>query len=301
MIPAAASRVLHLSFISLLLVSAEASAAAGPDVIAEGGTISLSASDVRTLVGALPAADRKVVAADAATLEKLVRTEIVSRALLGDARAKGFDKQAETVAQLDRLRDEALMRLWVASHGAVPVGYPSEDEIKAAFDANKAALVAPAQYRIAQIFISTPEGADATKLAGALRKASDLSGRVATGDFSKLAQEQSEHAESAGKGGDMGYLAENQLAPEVLAAVRPLKSGEVVGPVRTAQGLHFFKLLDRKAGAPLTLAEAHDGLANALRTRRGNELAQAYLAELNSKLAISVNQIELTKVQASLH
>ena len=285
----------------MLLAAVTAGAATPTDVIAQGGSVSLGSGDIRTLVGALPATDRALVAGDAATLEKLVRTEIVTRSLLGEARTKAFDKQPDTVAQLDRLRDEALVRLWVASRAAVPAGYPAEADIKAAFEANKQALVAPTQYRIGQIFIATPDGAEPAKLAAALRKATDVGARIAGVDFAKLAQEQSEHAESAGKGGDMGYLPENQLAPEVLAAVRALKVGEVVGPVKTAQGLHFFKLLDRKAGAPLTLAEAHDALANALRTRRGSELAQAYLADLGTRLAISVNQIELAKLQATLH
>jgi parvulin-like peptidyl-prolyl isomerase len=96
----------------------------------------------------------------------------------------------------------------------------------------------------------------------------------------------------------MGYLPDNQLAPEVLAAVRGLKAGETVGPVRSAQGLHFFKLLDRKAGASLGFAEAHDALAAALRARRANELGQAYLAALNARLATSVNQIELARLQS---
>ena len=280
--------------------AALAAAAAG-DTIAQGGSISLGAAEVRALVMALPAAERKQATADAASLEKLVRTEIVNRSILNEARAKGFDRQAETVAQLDRLRDEALLRLWIASRATAPGSYPSEEEIKTAYENNKQALLSPTQYRIAQIFIAAPDGMDATKVSAALRKAADVAGRAATGDFGKLAQDFSEHAESAGKGGDMGYIADNQLAPEVLAAVRSLKTGEVTGPVKTAQGLHFFKLLDRKAGTPLTLPEAHDRLAAALKARRGSELGQSYLAELGGKLAISINQIELGKLQAALH
>ena len=278
----------------------QAAPAAG-DAIAQGGNITLTATELRALVSALPAAERKQVTADAAAFEKLARTEIVNRSLLSEARAKGFDKQADTIAQLDRMRDEALLRLWIASHATPPSGYPSEEEVRTAYETNKQSLVAPTQYRVAQVFIAAPDGSDPTKLAAALRKAADVGAKVASADFAKLAQDNSEHAESAGKGGDMGYIADNQLAPEVLAAVRALKPGEVAGPVKTAQGLHYFKLLDRKAGAPLTLAEAHDRLAAALRARRGNELTQSYLTELGGKLAISVNQIELAKLQTSLH
>jgi peptidylprolyl isomerase len=291
--------VLSLHFMARALgANAPGAPAAGGDLIAQGGSVALSGSDVRALVQALPEAERKVAASDAGALERLLRNEIASRALLADARAKGFEKQADTQAQLGRVRDEALLRLWLASQSAVPASYPAEADIKAAYDANQKALLAPTQYRLAQVYIALP--ADAAPLALALRKAGEVAGKVASGDFGKLAQEYSEHAESAARNGDMGYLPDNQLAPEVLAAVRTLKVGETAGPVKTAQGLHYLKLLDRKAGAALGFAEAHGALAAALRTRRANELAQAYLAGLDARLAISVNQIELAKLQASL-
>lgn len=276
-----------------------ATASAGGELIAQGGGVALSGGEVRALLQALPDADRKLATGDAATLERLLRSEIASRALLAEARAKGFEQQPDTQAQLARVRDEALLRLWLASQAAVPASYPAEADIKAAYEANQKALTAPTQYRIAQVYIALP--ADPAPLAAALRKAGEVSAKLPGTDFAKLAQEYSKHAGSAARGGDMGWLPDNQLAPEVLAAVRSLKVGDEAGPVKGADGLHFLKLLDRKPGAALTLAEAHDALAAALRTRRANELAQAYLAALNGRLAISVNQIELAKLQAALH
>jgi len=280
-----------------------AASMAGGDVIARGGGVTLAAGDIRTLVQALPETDRKVAGTDVAALERLVRNEVVSRAVLAEARQSGFDKDPGTQAQFSRLHDEALLRLWLAKQAAVPADYPAEADVKAAYDANQKVLAGPTQYRLAQVYIGLPD--DPAKLSAALRKAADvgakLSGDKVAADFGRLAEAYSEHADSAGKGGDMGFLPDNQLAPEVLAAVRGLKPGEVAGPVRTTQGLHYLKLLDRKAGAALGYAEAHDALAGALRTRRANELSQAYLAGLNTRLGISVNQIALAKLQEGMH
>jgi peptidylprolyl isomerase len=280
---------------------ATAGAASG-DVIARGGGVTLAAGDIRALVQALPEGDRKVAGTDGAALERLVRNEVVSRAVLAEAKQAGFERQPETQAQFARLHDEALLRLWLAKQAAVPADYPAEADVKAAYDANQKVLVGPTQYRLAQVYIGLPD--DPAKLSAALRKAAEVGGKLSgdkvAADFSKLAESYSEHAESAGKGGDMGFLPDNQLAPEVLAAVRALKPGEVAGPIRTAQGLHYLKLLDRKAGAALSFAEAHDALAGALRTRRANELSQAYLATLNTRLGISVNQIALAKLQEDM-
>jgi peptidylprolyl isomerase len=281
--------------------AATGSTASG-DVIARGGGVTLAAGDIRTLVQALPETDRKVAGTDAAALERLVRNEVVSRAVLAEAKQAGFDKDLGTQAQFARLHDEALLRLWLAKQAAVPADYPAEADVKAAYDANQKVLVGPTQYRLAQVYIGLPD--DPAKLSAALRKAAEVGGKLAgdkvTADFGKLAEGYSEHADSAGKGGDMGFLPDNQLAPEVLAAVRGLKPGEVAGPIRTAQGLHYLKLLDRKAGASLSFTEAHDALASALRTRRANELSQVYLAALNTRLGISVNQIALAKLQEDM-
>jgi peptidylprolyl isomerase len=300
--PLAVTLAASLSCLVGTNLSRAAASTPAAEAIAQGGPVSLTASDIRALVVSLPQNERPQVIADGAALEKVVRAEVVSRGLLAEARSKGFDRQPDTLAQLDRVRDEALLRLWVAAQASVPAGYPSEEDVKAAYEANKASLVAPTQYRIGQVFISAPDGGDSIKLGTALRKAAEISTRIGSGaDFSKLAHDHSEHAESAGKGGDMGFLPENQISPEILAAVRPLKTGEVVGPVKTSQGLHFLKLLDKTSGAPIALAEAHDRLAAALKSRKAGELAQAYLADLNARLGVNVNQIELDKLRTTLH
>jgi peptidylprolyl isomerase len=270
------------------------------DIVAQAGSLSLGGSDIRSLIASLPAQQRAAATASVSSLEQVVRAELVRRSVLAQAKTKTFEDQPDTVSALDRARDEALVRLWVATQTRVPAGYPSEAEIKAAYEANQQALAAPTEYRLAQIFINAPDGADPAQLLAALRKANDVESKLATSDFSELARTQSEHAESASRGGDLGYLPENRLPPAIAALVHGLKGGEVVGPVKTAQGLHFFKLLDKKTGAVPTLAEAHDALVAALRSRREQELERAYLSSLNDKLGVTVNQIELAKLQPTL-
>jgi peptidylprolyl isomerase len=293
-----------LAFIPTLALAAGSAVSSAPsstgDVVAQAGSITLGGSDIRTLVADLPSSERTAATSNLNSLEQVVHADLVGRAVLAEAKASGFDHQPDTIAQLDRVRDEALVRLWVASKAVVPAGYPSEADIQAAYNANRKAFVAPTQYRIGQIFISAPDGGDPAKLAAAVRKAADVGSKIATADFSKLAQEQSDDPESASRGGDLGYLPENRMRPEILAAVRGLKPGQVIGPVKTAQGLHFLKLLDEKPGAALSLAQVHDGLAAALRNRRASEVEQAYLKDYNAKLDVTVNQIELAKLLESL-
>lgn len=282
-------------------LSAGLSATAPLDVIAQGGSFGLSGADVRALVENLPASQRAAATNSTASLEQVVRAELVRRAVLAEAKNGNFAQQQQTAATLDRVRDEALTRLWVANQAQVPADYPSEEQIANAYETNKAALAAPTEYRIGQIFISAPDGTDPVQLSTALKKAADVGTKLAANsDFSDLARRFSDNSDSASKGGDLGYLPDNRVPPDILTVIRNLKPAEVAGPIKTGQGLQFLKLLDKKPGAVPTLAEAHDRIAALLRARRAQELEQTYLTSLNSKLGVSVNQIALAKLQQTL-
>ncbi|HTP40116.1 MAG TPA: peptidyl-prolyl cis-trans isomerase [Steroidobacteraceae bacterium] len=287
---------------STLVLTGSARAAAPPEVIARGGGIELGSTDVRQLVAALPEAARKSAGSDLAALEQLLRAEIARRALVQEAQAAGFERQAGVKAQLDSVHDEALLRLWIADQSQVPATYPSAAELQAAYDANKARLTTAPEYHLAQIFVSAPDGADTQKLAAALRKAADVAAKLAvTGaDFQKLASDLSDHAASAAHGGDLGFLPENRLLPEVVAALKSLRPGEIAGPIKTAQGLHFVKLLEVRSGKTPALAEVQDSLKEALRAQRAQDVQQAYLEETGRKLGIVVNQVELARLQQLL-
>jgi peptidylprolyl isomerase len=282
---------------NLALFYARSARAAEP-IIAKGGTVELVPEDVRTLVASLPQNAHAPAVANLNTLEQLVRAEVVQRAVLAEAKAKNFDREPATLKQMEHLQAEAITRLWLASKATAPAGYPTDADVNAAYEGARKAV--PVDYHLAQIFIAAPDGGDSAKLAAAIRKAGEISTKITTADFAQLAREQSEQPESAAKGGDLGLLPENRLLPEILAAVRSLKPGETTGPIKTAQGLHFLKVLEKKPQAMPPLAEVRERIVSALRARRAQELQQTYLNELSAKLGITINQIELAKLQASL-
>jgi peptidylprolyl isomerase len=265
-------------------------------VVAKAGATEVTVADVRSIVAELPQQTREALAGNKAALERIVRSEIVRRAVLAEAKEARFDADAKVQQQLDRVRDDAVVRLWIAKQGTVADGYPSEEDLKLAYESNQAALTPPAQYRVAQIFISAPNGIDAEHLAVAMRKAAEVGSKIPGGDFAALAHEYSEHAESAAKGGDVGLLPADRMLPEIVTAIARLEPGAVTGPVKTSQGLHYVKLLEKKEGAPLTFESARPQLVAALRARRSQEMQQAYLASLDSKLSASVDQIALAQL-----
>ncbi len=64
-------------------------------------------------------------------------------------------------------------------------------------------------------------------------------------DFSKLAATYSKDPSNAQKGGDLGWFGKGRMVKEFEDACLKAKVGEVVGPVRTAFGLHIIKMTGR--------------------------------------------------------
>ncbi|MCY4310668.1 MAG: peptidylprolyl isomerase [Rhodospirillaceae bacterium] len=129
------------------------------------------------------------------------------------------------------------------------------DEAIARFRANKNRLA----YRILEIYISS--GSDGGT--GALRTAQRLIAQIRRGaDFSALARQFSQSS-TAGKGGDMGIVFEGQLAPELERAIKRVRPGQIIGPVRTSTGYYLLALESRRAygvGKPPTRKQVADSI-----------------------------------------
>ncbi|MDP2168642.1 MAG: peptidylprolyl isomerase [Thermodesulfovibrionales bacterium] len=96
-------------------------------------------------------------------------------------------------------------------------------------------------YRIRQIFLR--DGGDVKERTGEVLE------RLRAGeDFQALAAEYSDDP-SGKRGGDLGSVTLDDLAPEFQEALRTLKPGEVSAPFKTAPGTHIIKLEELKRSA----------------------------------------------------
>lgn len=290
--------LIFIAAASLGAMSAAFAAADSDSVVARGGSVQIDLNEVRTLVDALPDGTRQAVLARPGSLEQLVRQDILQQSLLEEAQATDFASQPSTASTLQRVRDEALTRLWLASKATPPAGFPSESQVQSAYDLLQ--KNAPYEYHLEQIFIAAPDGGDPQTAAAALRKAVSVQKLIASGSFEQVAREDSEDTASASKGGDLGFVPEAQLMPDIRTAVESLSPGETVGPIKTAAGLHFLKLIAKQRITVPPLATVHDRIVAALRAQRTQQLEQAYLQQLAAKLDISVDEIALTKLQGEL-
>jgi parvulin-like peptidyl-prolyl isomerase len=295
----------RLLFLIALAVSAAAPAlAADPasDVVARIGTAAVPASALRNFVRTLDPAVRKQALADPAAMDRLLRAELTRMAVLNEAEARKWDKRPEVVQEIQRVRDEAVTASFLKSVSTPPADYPSEADIKAAYDLNRDALMAPRQYRLSQIYVAIPAGGDAKAEAAAKQKADGLVGRArASGaksggaDFAALAKTDS-GAQPGERAGDLGWAAESDIVPEIRTQIVGMAQGEISDPIRVQSGWHIVRLDDTRPAGPRPLAEVHDALATALRQRKAQADEQAYLAALLAKTPIAVNEAGIKKI-----
>jgi len=287
----------------LVAVTAAAQDKLPPGVVGKMGEVELRTDELKAVIDGIAAEAKAQLAANPAELSRIVRAELLRKALAAEARTKAWDKRPEVSSQMERAREQVLVSSYMNSVARPPESYPSDAEVRAAYDQSPAAFAVPRQYRLAQIFVLAPAETDKAAFTKAQARMTDLleKARKKGADFAALAKAGSEHSESAAKGGDMGWVAEQSLLPELRDPVANLKKGDVAAAaVRSAQGWHIVRLEDIREKGVRPLPEVRDQLVNALRLRRAQETEQAYLTLLSNRTPVSLSDAEVAKLQGTL-
>jgi parvulin-like peptidyl-prolyl isomerase len=118
-----------------------------------------------------------------------------------------------------------------------------DTDIKAYYDTHKEDFtITKERLKLAQILIALPPNPTAAQVSAAQKKADMVRARAAKGgDFGDLARVYSDD-ESKSNGGELGWFAPSDVMDQILAAVKPLKPGEISAPIRTSHGIHIVKL-----------------------------------------------------------
>jgi parvulin-like peptidyl-prolyl isomerase len=279
----------------ILLLCSTALYADESTVVAKVGSTEVTLSEVRDSLAKLELKDQALLGRNPETLNKVVRAILTQRLLLSESQAKGHDKQADTLARLERARDTALAESYLASVSEPPAEFPSEAELSTAYANVSSSLAEPKQWRLAQIFIAAPPELTKDKLAEAQSRLDALKkGLAAAGaDFAALADKYSDDTATAEKGGEIGWLAENGIVADIRSEASLLKAGEVSPPIRLKDGWHVLKCLELREAYTPKFADVKEALRQRLRQERTLANSQAYVARLLQENPMSVNELAL--------
>jgi peptidylprolyl isomerase len=208
--------------------------------------------------------------------------------------AKKWDQQPNVAAQLDRVRESALVELYLQSVSTPAANYPGEEDLQKVYEANRSALLVPRQFQLAQVFIAAPRDADKAAEDKAKKKLDDVQGKLKApnADFLAIARAEGE----AKDGGDLGWVAENQIRPEITVQVIGLAKNAVSDPIRLDDGWHILKLIDTRAAYTRTLPEVREQLVQQMRSERAAMMRRAYLAERLKEHPPILNELALSNL-----
>lgn len=270
-------------------------AADGGEIIARVGNVNVSADDLRSYVAALGPREQAALATDSALLSQAVRLLLANRLVLQEALAKKWDQQPAVAAQLDRLRENAVVELYLQSVTTPPADFPSDDDLQKVYDANRSAFLMPRQFQLAQIFIAVPKEGDKAGEDKAKQALDDVVRRLKApnADFAAVAGSSSNDAKD---NGDLGWVAESQIRPEIRTQVMGLAKNAVSDPIRLDDGWHILKLIETKASYTRTLPEVREQLVQQIRSERAAMLRRAYIADLQKQKPPVLNELALSNL-----
>ena len=279
-------------------------AAAGPKgagVVARVGDLEVNLDEIKSALGNLDVRELAAVSRDPALLNQVVRSLLVQRLLYREALAKKWDQSEQAVARLERLRQSAVTESYLESVSQPPAGWPADAEVQAAYEANQASWLVPRQYRLAQIYVALPEGGDQAAVTKAQGRIEAVKRKVdeKPGDFEVLAKAESDEKTSAAAGGEIGWLTEAQIQPDIREAAIKLAAGQVSTPIKRAQGWHIIKCLEIKESFTPSLADLKVSLVEKMREEKVKANSQAYLAQLLQENPVTINELAIGQILES--
>jgi peptidyl-prolyl cis-trans isomerase SurA len=125
--------------------------------------------------------------------------------------------------------------------------------------ANKAKMGnAGQEFHLAHIMVVVPEQASAENIQAARERAEKAWNQLKGGaDFAEVAAGSSD-AKDALKGGDLGWLPADRIPPLFANQLQTLKVGQITDVLRSPNGFHILKLIDKRSGdAPVLISQTH--------------------------------------------
>ncbi len=140
--------------------------------------------------------------------------------------------------------------------------------------------------KAAHILIRLPASPDAGQVQRARERAEKILANIRAGrPFESMAREFSEDG-SAESGGELGFIKKGSGPPEFEPVLFSMKPGEVSEPVRTSEGFHILKVIEKKGGTPRDFAEVKEDCRKAVLAGKQAEAIQNVVSRLRASADI---------------
>jgi parvulin-like peptidyl-prolyl isomerase len=206
--------------------------------------------------------------------------------LLEHARSAGLIHDARVQAQVQRVRDDYMLRRWRSSvlDTLGPTVRWNEDTLRSYYEGHKDVFHFQPMVNVAEIIVKTE--AEAAALARRARAGSD---------FAALARQNSMRRWSAERGGELGF-GTRALFGNFGEKFFKGKIGQILGPEPVEPFYAVFKILGAKPGRPKTYDESRDEIISTLLPVRQDRALRGAIESLRASGRIRIDMQELGNI-----
>lgn len=265
-------------------------------VIAALGEAKVHKSELNALLSALSPDQLEQLKLNRSGLEQWLRERLAEKALYQQALAQRWDEQARIRQSLELAKQQLVVQSYLASVSQAPESYPSDAEIKQAYDSNQAALQVPAQYRVEQLFFPLTGQAEVDVSMKRMLDEASQQAKQGKNGFSAIGKDLEQRSQGMVTRTETPLVPLTQLLPEVRVVLERLKKGQVSDPVRSQSGWHLLHVLEAQESRPASFEEVQPELKRLLRQQRQQEIALSYLNGMLDTGTVSINGAELRQV-----
>ena len=270
--------MLKLAKTSLLAVAVMATSVVASDILVTVNGKNITKQDAQAFVSAsAPQANFM----DLAPAEKKMVTErLVEKVLFTELAAQeGIDKKPEFKRNMEKIRDELLVNMWMKEQ--MDNAIVSESEAKAFYDKNAGKFMEKASMHARHILLENEK--DAQDIIDTLKP---LKGEALKAKFIELAKAKST-GPTGPNGGDLGTATEDRLVPEFSQAALALEKGQITTkPVKTQFGYHVIFLENKTEAKPASYEKVKDKIITSLKQQQFTVKIKEVAKELKSKAKI---------------
>jgi peptidyl-prolyl cis-trans isomerase D len=193
-----------------------------------------------------------------------------------------YDRNKDSLKEPLKVQVEYLSYPFDRFSPSAPIG---DKEIEEYYQANRETKFHKAkEVKVRYILVRT--ATDAKQKSDAQTRANRIVAEVRAGkDFAQLAKQESADS-TATKGGDLGWLSQEQLPSPLDKAVFDLRKGEISNVIETPAGFHIVKVEDIREEKTQSLKEATAEITRTLKSEKGKREA-AKVADQDREKAIS--------------
>jgi parvulin-like peptidyl-prolyl isomerase len=270
--------MLKLAKTSLLAVAVMATSVVASDIIATVNGKNITKQDAQAFVTA--SAPKAIFGQLDPSEQRMVTDRLIEKELFTELAAKeGIDKKPEFTRNMEKIKDELLVNMWMKEQ--MDNAIVSDSEAQAFYKKNADKFLGKDSMHARHILVANEK--DAQDIIVVLKP---LKGEALKTKFMELAKEKST-GPSGPKGGDLGTFAKGQMVPEFSKAAWALENGQItIAPVKTQFGYHVIYLETKTPAATIPYEQVKAQIITSLKQQQFTAKITQIAKELKSKAKI---------------